>query len=180
MKKTLLIVAITVLALGVLGAGVAFAQGEQPSRSYGPGTMTLAPGASAGVGGRGGYGFTHDYVVQVLAGKLGLTEAQVEDALANGATMYQLALDNGIAEADLPAFMNEVHQAAFDKAVADGVLTQEQAGWMLERMGGMFTDGAGLGDCPMDGTHPQDGTGLRGMTGGMGGHGGGRWVQTQP
>ena len=167
MKKTLLIVAIVVLALGILGAGVAFAQGEQPPRTYGFGMM----------GGRGGYGFMHEYVEQALAEKLGLTEAQVEDALANGTTMVQLALDNGIAEADLPAFMSEVHQAAFDKAVADGVLTGEQAGWMLERMGGRFTNGYGFGDCPMNGTQPQDGTGFRGM---MGGNGGGRWGQTQP
>jgi len=167
MKKTLLIVAISVLALGVLGAGVAFAQGEQPPQPY----------AFSRMGGRGGYGFMHEYVEQVLAGKLGLTEAQVENALANS-NMYQLALDNGITEADLPAFMNEVHQAAFDKAVADGVMSQEQAGWMLERMNGRFTDGYGLGDCPMDGEYPQDGTGFRG--GMMGGHGGGRWGQTQP
>jgi len=179
MKKTLLIVAIVVLALGVLGAGVAFAQGEQPPQPYGFG-MTLAPGASAGVGGRGmmggqgGYGFMHDSVEQALADKLGLTEEQVEDALANGTTMYQLALDNGIAEADLPAFMNEVHQVAFDKAMVDGVMTQEQADWMQERMQGMFTDGYGFGDCPMNGEYPQDGTGFRGMMGG------GRWQQTQP
>ena len=176
MKKTLLIVAIVVLALGILGAGVAFAQSERPSQSYG----------FSRAGGPGGYEFTHTYVVQVLAEKLGLTEAQVENALANGTTIVHLALENGIAEADLPAFMNQVHQAAFDKAVADGVMTREQASWMLERMNGMSTDGAGLGDCPMDGEYPQDGTGVRGMTlaphasAGVGGHGGGRWVQTQP
>jgi len=210
MKKTLLIVAIVVLALGVLGAGVAFAQGEQPPQLYGFG-MTLAPGAhlpwravpgSAGMGGpgmmgsQGGYGFMHDSVEEALAEKLGLTEEQVEDALANGTTMYQLALDNGVAEADLPAFMNEVHQAAFDKAVADGVMTQEQADWMLEHMQGMVTNGYGFGDCPMNGEYPQDGTGFRGgMTlapgahlpwravpgsAGVGGFGGGRWQQTQP
>ena len=167
MKKTLLIVAIVVLALGVLGAGVAFAQGQQPPQPYGFGMM----------GGRGGYGFMHDSVEQALAEKLGLTEEQVEDALENGTTMYQLVLDNGVAEADLPDFMNEVHQAAFDKAVADGVMTQEQADWMLEHMQGMFTDGYGFGDCPMNGEYPQNGTGFRGM---MGGFGGGRWQQMQP
>jgi len=173
MKKTLLIVAIVVLALGVLGAGVAFAQGEQPPQPYGFGMM----GGRGMMGGQGGYGFMHDSVEQALAEKLGLTEEQVEDALANGTTMYQLALDNGVAEADLPAFMNEVHQAAFDKAVADGVVTQEQADWMQERMQGMFTDGYGFGDCPMNGEYPQDGTGFRG--GMMGGFGGGRWQQAQ-
>jgi len=173
MKKTLLIVAIVVLAVGVLGAGVAFAQGEQPPQSYGFHRMG---GPSMMMGGRGGFGFMHEYVEQALAEKLGLTEAQVEDALANGTTMYQLAFDNGIAEADLPAFMNEIHQSAFEKAVNDGVMTQEQANWMLERMQGMFTDGYGFGDCPMNGEYPQDGTGVRGM---MGGYGSGRMQQTQ-
>ena len=176
MKKTLLIVAVVVLALGVLGAGVAFAQGEQPpqsTQSYGYGSgMMGGPGM---MGGRGGYGFMHEYVEQALAEKLGLTEEQVEDALADGTSMYQFALDNGVVEADLPTFMNEVHQVAFDKAIADGVMTQEQSEWMLERMQGMYTDG--FGDCPMNGEYPQDGTGFRGM---MGGNGGGRWQQTQP
>jgi len=167
MKKTLLIVAIVVLALGALGVGVAFAQGEQPPQPYGFGMM----------GGRGGYGFMHDYVEQALTEKLDLTEEQVEGALANGTTMYQLALDNGIAEADLPSFLNEVHQAAFDKAIADGVMTQEQADWMLGHMQGRFADSYGFGNCPMNGAYPQVGTGFRGM---MGGFGSGRWQQSQP
>jgi len=171
MKKTFLIVAIVVLALGVWGAGVAFAQGEQPSQPYGFSGM----GGPGMMNGRGGYGFMQDYVEQALAEKLSLTEGQVEDAISNGTTMYQLALDNGVVEADLPVFMNEVHQAAFDKAIADGVIPQEQADWMLERMQGMFINGYGFGDCPMNnGEYPQNGTGFRGMMGG------GRWQQTQP
>jgi len=168
MKKTLLIVALAVLALGALGVGVALAQGGQPPvNGFGSGMM----------GGYGGYGWMHDYVEQALAAKLSLTEEQVEDALASGTTMYQIALDNGIAEADVPAFMNDVHQVAFDKAVVDGVMTQEQADWMLQRMQGMYANGYGTGTCPMNnGVRPQDGTGFRGGMG-PGGMGGGRWQQ---
>jgi len=154
MKKTLLIVALAVLALGALGVGVVAAQGGQPPvNGYGPGMMW---------GGNGGYGWMHDYVEQALATKLGLTEEQVEDALASGKTMYQIALDNGIAEADLPTFMTGVHQAAFDQAVADGVVTQEQADWILEHMQSMYGNGYGFGNCPMGGARPQDGSGFRG------------------
>jgi Spy/CpxP family protein refolding chaperone len=153
MKKTLLIVALVVLALGALGVGVVAAQGQNPpTPGFGYDMM----------GGYGGYGWMHDYVEQALAAKLGLTESQVEDALANGKTIYQIALDNGIAEADLPTFMTDVHQMAFDKAVADGVLTQEQADWMLQHMQGMYGNGYGFGNCPMGGVRPQDGTGFRG------------------
>jgi hypothetical protein len=133
MKKTILIIALVVLALGALGIGVAFAQ-DAP-QTYGPGMV-------------GGYGrgWMHEYVEQALAEKLGITEAAVEEQLAAGKTMYQIALDNGIAEDEVAAFLTEVHAAAFDKAVADGVITREQADLMLERM---QANGFNYGNCPM-------------------------------
>ena len=131
MKKTLLIAALIVLALGAIGVGVAFAQGGQPPA------------------GQGGYGWMHDYVEQALAAKLGLTEEQVEDQLAAGKPMYQIALDNGIKQEDLANFMSGVHKDAFAKAVKDGVLTQAQADRMLQRMQNMFQYGYGPGNCPM-------------------------------
>lgn len=131
MKKTLLIVALLVLAFGALGVGVAFAQGGQPPA------------------GQRGYGWMHEYVEQALAAKLGLTETQVEDQLAAGKPMYQIALDNGVKQEDLSTFINEVHKDAFSKAVADGVLTQAQADWMLQRMQNMYQNGYGAGNCPM-------------------------------
>jgi hypothetical protein len=138
MKKTLWIAVVIVLALGVVGAlsaGVAFAQGGQP------------PSGSM-LGGRG-YGPMHEYVEKALATKLGLTEKQVEDELAAGKTMFQIALDNGVEQEDLATFMNEVHQDAFAKAVEDGVMTREQADWMLQRMQNMYQNGFGPGNCPM-------------------------------
>lgn len=135
MKKILLTTAVIVLALAALGVGAAFAQGVQPP---------------AGSGQReGGYGWMHDYVEQALAAKLGLTEEQVEDQLAAGKAMYQIALDNGVKQEDLAGFMNEVHRTAFDQAVKDGVITQERADWMLQRMQNMYQNGYGPGNCPM-------------------------------
>jgi uncharacterized protein YidB (DUF937 family) len=133
MKKIILIVGLVVLALGVFGLGVVLAQGVQPPAPVGRGGMM------------GGYGSMHDYVEQALADKLGITEEDVEDALASGKTMYQIALDNGVKEADVASFLTEVHTAAFDKAVADGVITREQADFMLERMAGGFGYGRGMG-----------------------------------
>jgi len=168
MKKTILIVSVIALALlvvGAVGVGVAYAQSGQPP-VYGRGMM-----------GGGGYGPMHDYVERALAEKLGLTEEQVEEQFAAGKTMYQIALDNGIAEADIPAFLTEVHTTAFDAAVADGVMTREQADWMLQRMQGRGY-GNGTGTCPMgNGYGPNNGTGFRGGPGGMMG---GRWQQTNP
>ncbi len=53
MKKTILIVGLVVLALGVFGVGVALAQDGNPP--YGPGMM-----------GGYGYGPMHDFVEQAL------------------------------------------------------------------------------------------------------------------
>src|SRR5512138_236435 len=132
MKKTILITTLVLLALGALGVGAVFAQGSQPPT-------------------QSGYGWMHDYVEQALASKLGLTEEQVEAQLASGKTMYQIALDNGIKQEDLAAFMNDIHKEAFANAVKDGVITQEQADWMLQRMQTMFQNGYGPGNCPMHG-----------------------------
>lgn len=165
MKKTFLIVALLVVALGVLGVGVAFAQGPQPPM------------------GRGGYGWMHDYVEQALAAKLDLTEKQVEDQFAAGKPMYQIALDNGIKQEDLADFMNEVHKDALALAVKDGAITQERADWMLQRMQTMHQDGYGPGNCPMQNGQGAPGRG-RGTGPGMGGgRGGGRgpmWSQATP
>ena len=83
MKKTILIVGLVVAALVVLGVGAAFAQGTTPYTGNGPMMQN-------------GSGWMHNYVEQALATKLGLTEKQVEDQLAAGKSMYQIALDNGI------------------------------------------------------------------------------------
>jgi hypothetical protein len=71
----------------------------------------------------------------------------VEDQFASGKTMVQIALDNGIKQEDLANFMNEVHKDSFTSAVKDGVITQEQADWMLQRM--QNRGGYGIGNCPM-------------------------------
>ena len=152
MKKTLLIVGLLVLALGVFGAltaGVAFAQGGQPPA------------------GQGNYGWMHDYVEQAIAVKLGLTEKQVEDQFAAGKPMYQIALDNGVKQEDLANFMNEVHKDAFDQAVKDGVMTQERADWMLQRMQNMYQNGTGPGNCPMHNGQGAQFGGGRGTGGAM-------------
>jgi hypothetical protein len=164
MKKTILIVGLVVLALGVFGVGVALAQDGTPPVGRG-GMMN------------GGYGPMHDYVEEALADKLGITEKDVEDALASGKTMYQIALDNGVKEADVAALLTEVHTTAFDKAVADGILTREQADLMLQRM---TANGFNSGTCPMqNGQGGQYGRG-QGMMNGQGMMGGGRWQQQLP
>ncbi len=128
MKKTILITSLVLLALAAVGVGVVFAQGTKPPS-------------------QNGYGWMHDYIEQALAAKLELTDAQVEEQFAGGKTLYQIALDNGIKQEDLATFMTDVHKDAFARAVKNGVLTQQQADWMLQRM--QTRNGFGMGNCPM-------------------------------
>lgn len=155
----MLIAGVVLAALVVFGVGVVFAQGPNPYAGNGPMTQN-------------GGGWIHEYVEKALAAKLGLTEAQVEEQFAVGKSMYQIALDNGIKQENLTDFLNGVHQEAFAAAVKDGVMTQEQADWMLQRM--QNRGGYGAGNCPMhNGQGGQFNQGAGYGPGMMNGYGGG-------
>jgi hypothetical protein len=144
MKKTILIVALVVLALGALGVGVAFAQGGQPPAGSLVGPMM-----------QNGGGYLHTYMVAAVADKLGLTVDEVNTRIAAGETMYDIAIAEGITAEDFPTFMTDVRAAALDAAVKDGVITQEQADWMKSRgfgRGGMMGGQGFTGTCPMYGS----------------------------
>ena len=141
MKKTLLIVALTVLTLAALSVGVAYAQDENPP-----------------FGGRGpadGSGLIHDYMEQAMADAVGLTVSEFEARHDAGETFYQIALSEGFSVEEIPALMQDARAKALDAAVKDGVITQEQADWMNSRgfgRGGMMNGlgrGNGDGTCPM-------------------------------
>ena len=160
MKKIMFAVLIVVLALGVF-AGVASAQTIQQNT-----------------------GLLHDYMEKALAEKLGVSLAAIEAQFDAGKTLYQIALDNGIAEADLPALMLEVRTTAIKAAVADGVITQAQADRMSQARGYGMGSGQGYG-MMRGGTSNPAGTGVGpcGGTGnpvGTGMQRGGRWQQVNP
>ncbi len=173
MKKTLLVALVLAVAIGVFATGVAFAQEPQPPTQpfgYGGG-MTPRMGMMGSGGGQGMIpggqsGPLHPYVVDAFSVKVGLSVPQVNELLQSGTTMYQIALDQGVAVADIPALLSEVHSTAFDKAVAAGAITQEQADWMSQRMAERQVDGFGFGNC--GGTGQPVGAGMMR---------GGRWAQ---
>ncbi len=154
MRKLFLVITLVILALGVLGVGVVFAQGERPP--YGSGWRV------------DGFGPLHTYLVEALAAKLDLSVDEVNDRLSKGETMYDIAFSKGIAQDQLPTFLKEVHAASLDKAVADGVITQEQADWMHDHMQSGLGYGYGNVNCPMHNrSFGQDGRGFGpGMMGG--------------
>jgi len=96
-----------------------------------------------------GAGIMHDYMIAAFADAVGLTVEEVDTRLAKGETFKEIAIAQGKVEADLSALAEQVRKAALDKAVADGIITQTQAGRMLERMDNLVNWGSGFGDCPM-------------------------------
>ncbi len=156
MKKTLIAVALLAVLLTGVGIGQVAAQGETPPS---------AKGACGGV--------LHPYMVAAFASRLNLSVEQVESALVAGQTLYQIALANGVSAEQFPALMTEVRQAAVQAALADGVITQQQADWMLAR-------GQGRGRAGMMGGAGRGSCGGTGVPLGSGMQRGWRWQTTNP
>jgi hypothetical protein len=161
MKKTILIVALVVMALGVLGVGAVFAQDQTPS-FVGRGPM-MQNGTS---------GPLHTFMTIEFAKTLDLNVNDVNTRLTAGETMYDIALSAGVTAEEYPAIMTEVRANAFDAAVKANVITQAQADLMKTRGSGQGgrMNGAGYdGDCPMqNGTNGTNQNGFRGGPGMMG------------
>ncbi len=173
MKKTLVIALIVAAAVGLVAAGAAFAQGNQPP------VRTSNPGGDFGhmggygpmMGADGDEGPMHDAMVEAFADALGIPADELESRHDAGESMYDIALSEGFTADEFYAIMADARSAALEAAVADGTMTQEQADWMNSRGAGHGGYGAGTGEC--DGSGHQAGSGM----GGYGG--GGRWAQSQ-
>ncbi len=125
-----------------------------------------------GFGGRGGawrsanpqaFGPMHTYLVAAMAEALGMSVDDLNAALASGKTMAQVALEKGFTLEQFWTLMQQAREKAIAQMVANGVITQEQANWMLSRM--QSRGGPGNFGCP-----------------GMGGwgRGRGRWWNAPP
>jgi len=168
-----------VLAVAVFGvAGFAYAQTQNPPQTDDacPNCDTSGGYAGRGQGGfgmmassvDGEYGIMHETMIAVFADALDLAPEELEARLAAGETMWQIAASQGLTTEEFSTLMLEVRTAALEKAVADGLITQEHANWMLSRWNGMQFGGVDLGG----GMGPCQGGTSRG--GGMGRRGGGR------
>jgi molybdopterin converting factor small subunit len=93
----------------------------------------------------------------LLAEALGMSVAELQAAYEDGATLSTLMSDRGIDAATLREALTEAHSAALARAVADGVITQEQADELQ--------DGCGLGLMPGAGRLPRGMGGMRGRGG---------------
>ncbi len=166
MKKTILVVALVVFALGIFGVGVAFAQDGTPP-------------AGRGMMQNGTSGPLHTFMVIEFAKTLDLNVNDINTRLAAGETMYDIALSAGVTAEEFPAIMTEVRTNALAAAVKANVITQAQADLMLAR--GFGRGGMGTGNCTGTGPQGNYGTGMMGGGNGRGMmNGWGAGQQTNP
>jgi hypothetical protein len=154
MKKTLIVALVLAAVAGLAVAGVAYAQGPQP----------VTPGAGYGpMMSQGQAGPLHEYMLAAMADALGIPAADLETRLANGETFYQIALAQGVAADEIPALMQAARSQPVAAALADGVITQAQADWMLSHAfgGGGYGRGMGAGRGACGGTGVPLGTGMQ-------------------
>lgn len=180
MKKVIGISIVAILAVLVFGfAGLVYAQDstpDQPVPGQGiPAQGQMGGGRWAGQGGmRGGMqagatGLWHEAMIASLAEAFGMTPETLQARLDAGETIWQVAEPLGWTSEQLQAKMIEARGAAIQQAVADGLMTQERADFMAQRMNQGWPEGFGPGSTNCDGTgqaqgrHGGRGFGMRGQ-----------------
>ena len=96
----------------------------------------------------GGQGLLHDYMIQGWAEAFDTSVEELEARVAEGDHMYVIAEEKGLTTEEFQALMLDVRTNAIQAALDDGVLTQEQADWMLNRPMMSGAGGRGAGGCP--------------------------------
>ncbi|PKO12864.1 MAG: hypothetical protein CVU39_22260 [Chloroflexi bacterium HGW-Chloroflexi-10] len=167
MKKILWVTAAVLAVLAIGGAAwVVQAQSSTPQSpdstfncpgingegTFGRGFGMMGRGMMGGsrrgdVGGCGmttGTGPMHEFMVNALAEAIGLTAEDINQKFADGQTMYQIASEAGLSDADIQELFTQAHADAL-QAYEDGEFEgdeafQEHFEWMQEN--GMGT-GAG-------------------------------------
>jgi hypothetical protein len=159
--KKVLIIGITIVAVIALGNVllVSAQGGTQPNRPNGAcpvsgytcpfsGTNSYRGGMMGGQGMMGGgmlgmhnsmmsANGMHEQVWTAVAKKLGLTYAELNTAVQGGQTVTQLAQAKGVSLDELKTAALAALRTSFTDLVEQGVMTQDQADWMLDHMDDM-------------------------------------------
>ncbi len=182
MKKLFGISIVALLAILVFGfAGLALAQESTPAQpapgqsqgTYAPGQMRGGRwaglgGMQAGMGLSGEPGPWHQAVTASLAEAFGMAPDALQARLDGGETLWQVAELLGWTSEQLQSEMLAARSTALQQAVADSLLTQEQADIMAQRMNQGWPEGFGPGSANCDGSgqaHQGQGQGQGRQTG---------------
>jgi hypothetical protein len=124
------------------GNGGRMGRGMMGNRGYNNQDGTGCPFAD---GDEDEYGPLHDYMSNAFAQALGLTPEELETRRLAGDTLWVIAQEQGMTTEQFQEMMTTARTGAINQAVADGVITQEQGDFMLERMERMQENGVGPG-----------------------------------
>ena len=160
MKKILLIGAVLgAVVLTLAATSLVYAQTQTPPTpdypygDYGQGRMGgRFGGLQAGLQASGDTGPLHEYMSVALADALGITPEKLEASRAAGETLVDIAEAQGFSLDKLAYLVANARAEALSQAVADGVISQEQADWMLSRMNQGWGNGFGPGSGACDGS----------------------------
>lgn len=141
--KWLALATIGMLAVGLVGLGVVYAQGPNPARTP-QANCPLGPQGGAGLGMGWRWGGS---MLQTWADALGMKVEDVTAAVRAGKTIADLAKEKGVALESLVAKALEARKTVVQQAVEDGRLTQAQANAMLEQMQERMTENLQNGTC---------------------------------
>lgn len=148
MKRNILLALVAVLAVSLIATSAVFAQGNGPGRQ-GSGTSTSVNMEVT----------LSNYMTPAMADILDIDVEVLSAKLTSGETFTTIALSMGYTSEQLPDLMASVRAAAIELAIADGVLTDEQASFLLSNQYGGNTRGNGVGTSSMYSTGSADGTG---------------------
>lgn len=173
MKKTFTILfgflAVTILSLAVISP----AQAAEPNRGgpWGDNTSRI-PGRNAGLYQEDGIGsqdntprqmnlsldgILEDYMHEAMANILEISPEELTELENDGESFIEIALSKGYDLSEARQLMEEARAEALAQAVADGVLTQEDADWYASRGSrgprdaAEFTETGRMFDCDPEG-----------------------------
>ncbi len=142
--KKIVILTVVVAILAALTVGVVIAQTDPPGNPV-PGDCPNCDGSSQynGQGSRGS-GYMSEYMHAAMAEALGIPVEEFEARMAAGEGFYAIAMSQGF---DLDSFFDlhlNARRIALENAFADGLFSEEQFNWMLERFQGQGGGGNGM------------------------------------
>ncbi len=165
--KNLTILVLAVFAVGIVALGFT---GNVQAEELTP----ILPGNGAGMGGNGGNGGNgrggsngtgtgvplemninldgaiDDIMAQMIADALGISVEELQAREAAGETLVEIGVSLGFDADEVIAIHDQARADALAEAVASGLITQEQADWLLSRLdNGQYGVSLGLcdGDC---------------------------------
>lgn len=68
----------------------------------------------------------YDFISNILKDKLGLSDADISNAINSGKTLYELAADKGMTQEQLKAALLDERTKAIDTAVIQGTITKAE------------------------------------------------------